>query len=82
MNSRETRRYDMFVRVQTFGTDNSADFAPTSTAATNFATVTTVVNGLGTAKAGQKPGARHQQGSSARRHPARPPEHHPHRRRD
>jgi hypothetical protein len=56
MNSRETRRYDMFVRVQTFGTDNSADFAPASTAATNLATVTTVVNGLGTAKAGQKSG--------------------------
>jgi hypothetical protein len=56
MNSRETRRYDIFVRVQTFGTDNSADFAPASTAATNFATVTTVVNGLNTAKAGQKPG--------------------------
>jgi hypothetical protein len=46
----------MFVRVQTFGTDNSADFAPASTAATNLATVTTVVNGLNTAKAGQKPG--------------------------
>jgi hypothetical protein len=56
MNSRETRRYEMFVRVQTFGTDNSADFAPASTAATNFATVTTVINGLNTAKAGQKPG--------------------------
>ena len=56
MNNRETRRYDVFVRVQTFGTDNAADFAAGSTAATNFATVTTVVTGLNTAKAGQKPG--------------------------
>lgn len=56
MNNRETRRYDVLVRVQTFGTDNSADFAAGSTAATNFATVTTVINSLNTAKAGQKPG--------------------------
>ena len=27
MNDRETRRYDMFGRVKTFGTDNTADFA-------------------------------------------------------
>ena len=27
MNDRETRRYDMFGRVQTFGTDNTTDFA-------------------------------------------------------
>jgi hypothetical protein len=56
MNNRENRRYEMFVRVQTFGADNSADFAAGSTAAANFATVSTVVNGLDTARAGQKPG--------------------------
>jgi hypothetical protein len=27
MDSRETRRYDAFQRVATFGTDNAADFA-------------------------------------------------------
>ena len=27
MNDRETRRYDMFGRVQTFDTDDQADFA-------------------------------------------------------
>ncbi len=56
MNNRESRRYEMFVRVQTFGTDNSADFAVGSTAATNFASLTTVISSLNTAKAGQKPG--------------------------
>jgi hypothetical protein len=56
MNNRETRRYEMFVRVQTFGQQNTADFAPASTAATNLATVTAVINGLNIAKAGQKPG--------------------------
>jgi len=32
MNDRETRRYDMFGRVQTFGNDNATDFATGSKA--------------------------------------------------
>jgi hypothetical protein len=56
MDNRETRRYDAFQRIKTFGTDNAADFAPTSTATANFAAITTVVAGLDSAKAGQKPG--------------------------
>ena len=56
MDNRETRRYDAFQRVKTFGLDNAADFAPGSMAATHFATITTVIAGLDTAKAGQKPG--------------------------
>jgi len=32
MNDRETRRYDMFDRVQTFGKDNASDFATGSKA--------------------------------------------------
>ena len=35
MNDRETRRYDMFGRVQTFGQDNSTDFAAGSTTPPN-----------------------------------------------
>ena len=34
MNDRETRRYDMFGRVQTFGKDNATDFAAGSKATT------------------------------------------------
>ena len=30
MNDRETRRYDMFGRAQTFGKDNTADLAAAS----------------------------------------------------
>jgi hypothetical protein len=56
MDNRETRRYDAFQRVKTFGIDNAADFAPGSTALANFAIITTVTSGLDIAKAGQKPG--------------------------
>jgi hypothetical protein len=56
MDKRETRRYDAFQRAKTFGQDNAADFAPGSKAAANFTTLNTVISGLDTAKAGQKPG--------------------------
>lgn len=36
MNDRETRRYDMFGRVQTFGRENAADFAAGSKAVGHF----------------------------------------------
>jgi len=62
MNDRETRRYDMFGRVKTFGTDNSADFAAGSKTAGHFAAVAQVIKDLDTEKAkqgggSQKPGA-------------------------
>lgn len=56
MNDRETRRYDMFARVQTFGKDRSTDFAPGSKAAGHFATLTRILADLDTAKAGQEGG--------------------------
>jgi hypothetical protein len=56
MDGRETRRYDAFKRVDTFGQDNAADFAAGSTAQTNFTIIGQVIAGLDTAKAGQKPG--------------------------
>ena len=56
MNDRETRRYDMFVRVRTFGQNNAADFPAGSTGATHFASLNQVIAGLDTAKAGQKGG--------------------------
>src|SRR5258708_6114821 len=56
MNSRETRRYDAFQRVSTFGQDNGADFAAGSNAQANLTIIGQVINGLDNAKAGQKPG--------------------------
>jgi hypothetical protein len=56
MDGRETRRYDAFVRVKTFGENNAADFADGSTAQANFTIIGQVIDGLDEAKAGQKPG--------------------------
>ena len=56
MNDRETRRYDMFGRVHTFGQDHTADFAPGSKAAGHFATLAQTITDLDTAKAGQDGG--------------------------
>jgi len=53
MNDRETRRYDMFGRVQTFGKDNASDFAAGSKATGHFAAVTQVIKDLDTEKAKQ-----------------------------
>ena len=56
MNDRETRRYDMFGRVHTFGKDHTADFAAGSKAAGHFATLAQTITDLDTAKAGQDGG--------------------------
>ena len=56
MNDRETRRYDMFGRVVTFGKDNAADFPAATEGAKRFANLTQTIAGLDAAKAGQKPG--------------------------
>ncbi len=56
MNDRETARYDMFGRVQTFGKDNAADFAAGSKALTHFAAIAQVIRDLDQAKAGQEGG--------------------------
>jgi hypothetical protein len=55
MNDRDQRRYDRLTRVQTFGAENSADFASGSKAATLFGNVDRIVDQLDTAKAGQTP---------------------------
>ena len=56
MNDRETRRYDMFGRVQTFGTDNTADFAPGGEGKKHFASFGQVIKDLDTEKAKQQGG--------------------------
>jgi len=56
MNDRETARYDMFGRAETFGKDNAADFAAGSKAATHFASIAQVIKDLDAAKAGQQGG--------------------------
>jgi hypothetical protein len=53
MNDRDKRRYDSFKRGQTFGDDNTADFAAGSLAQTNFTIIDQVIAGLDKAKAGQ-----------------------------
>ncbi len=52
MNDRETARYNMFGRVQTFGNDNTAG----SKATAHFTAIAQVVKDLDTAKAGQQGG--------------------------
>ena len=53
MNDRETRRYDMFGRVQTFGTGNTADFAAGGEAKKRFANIGKIISDLDDAKAAQ-----------------------------
>jgi hypothetical protein len=55
MNDRDQRRYDRLTRVQTFGRDHAADFAPTSKAKTHFANLDRHLTALDAAKAGQSP---------------------------
>ena len=57
MNDRETRRYDMFGRSKTFGTENTADFAAGSKALTHFANITQIIADLDLEKAKQKKNA-------------------------
>ena len=54
MNDRETRRYDMFGRVKTFGQTNAADFAAGSEATKRFGNVGKIIADLDTAKASQQ----------------------------
>ena len=56
MNDRETRRYDVVGRVQTFGKDHTADFAAGSKAAGHFASVAQIIKDLDIAKAQQDGG--------------------------
>jgi hypothetical protein len=56
MNDRETRRYDMFGRVKTFGADHSADFAAGGEAQKRFANIGQVIIDLDDAKAAQQGG--------------------------
>ncbi len=53
MNDRETARYDMLGRGQTFGIDNTADFAAGGKALGHFANITQIIKDLDLAKAGQ-----------------------------
>lgn len=55
MNDRDQRRYERATRVQTFGVENAAAFAPTSKAKEHFAALTGFLAALGDAKAGQTP---------------------------
>jgi hypothetical protein len=57
MTDRETRRYQMFGRAQTFGKDNIADFAPGGEAIKRFTNLGQVIKDLEAAKANQQPGA-------------------------
>ena len=56
MNDRETRRYQTFGRIQTFGKTNTADFAPAGEAVKRFTNIAKVITDLDAAKAGQQSG--------------------------
>ena len=53
MNDRDLRRSDRATRVQTFGRDNSADFAPGGKAADLFLALDSVLTALAQARVGQ-----------------------------
>lgn len=55
MNDRDQRRYDRATRVQTFGVENTADFAVGSKAKTHFASLDGLLVQADAAKAGQTP---------------------------
>ena len=55
MNDRDRRRYQRLTRVQTFGRQNTADFAPDSKAKTHFANIDTHLALLDIAKTNQLP---------------------------
>ena len=55
MNDRDIRRYDRATRVVTFGQSNDTDFAPDSLARGHFAAITTKIDDIALAKAGQMP---------------------------
>ena len=53
MNNREARRFDMFNRVQTFGREHAADFAPAGEAAKQFTALGPIIEGMESARADQ-----------------------------
>lgn len=55
MNDRDQRRYERALRVQTFGKENVADFAPTSKVPGFIARLDKLIADLNQAKAGQNP---------------------------
>ena len=55
MNERDRRRYERATRVQTFGVENTADFAAGSKAKTHFGNLDGLVDQVDDAKAGQTP---------------------------
>ncbi len=55
MNDRDQRRYDRLTRVQTFGSDNAADFPAGSKARGHFTIIDGLLVRLDQAKAGQAP---------------------------
>jgi len=55
MNDRDVRRHDRATRVQTFGRENTTDFAAGSKAKTHFANLDGFMGDLDDAKAGQNP---------------------------
>jgi len=55
VDDRDQRRYDRLTRVQTFGVENSADFADGGKADTHFDNVGTIIKRLDKAKASQAP---------------------------
>lgn len=56
MNDSERRRYECFIRIRQFGTDNAADFAAIAVAVTNFGVITTEVEFLDEQGADQQAG--------------------------
>ena len=56
MNDRDSRRYTMFERVQTFGQENAADFLPDSPGGARFAAITQILHDIDSAKAVQQLG--------------------------
>lgn len=57
MDSSETRRYEMFVRVRQFGADNAADFPRGSVGAAQFAVIADEIAKIEAASAGQAAGS-------------------------
>lgn len=55
MDDRDRRRNDRLIRVQTFGRENAAEFAPGSKALTHFTTIDQILQKLDAAKADQTP---------------------------
>ena len=55
MNDAERRRYEMLIRANQFGTDNTGDF-PSGVGATQFGVISTSVNDVESKSASQQSG--------------------------